>query len=66
MLGLVANRWPIGTSTQDIGTKAWWDGSLSIATFYEMAQYIDNKPLFVKACHQYHEVVKLNNEPTNC
>lgn len=41
-------------------------GGVSIAIFPELAWFLNNKPLFVKASHQYHEVVKLHSGPTNC
>lgn len=65
MLWLVANRWPIGTSTNSNKYEGMVDGGVSIAVFSELEWCLNNKPLFVKVCYQYHEVVKLHNEPTN-
>lgn len=58
MLWLVANRWPIRMCTNH-GTckRKREDVNVSIAIFSELAWFLNNKPLFVKACHQYHEVV---------
>lgn len=37
-----------------------------IAIVPKLALDLNNKPLFVEVHHQYHEVVKLQGEPTNC
>lgn len=63
--GLWQTGGPLGQALTVISTKALEDSNVSIAIFSELVWFLNMKLLFVKACHQYHEVVKPHSGPTN-